>query len=221
MKFLSEKYLLALEKTKQTDFLYFISSSYFLRFGKMKEFKANIDIDISAANNNPKFIHRVVTKELKKKLPDNTKLKLYPFSLQKGTNIYGIIFGASHPRAVDKFLSLAWNKNKINGEADFDIDNDFIKESQSDIFNSKVFTKIEQFKENVREKVLTREITNNFDLFNFVMAEGHIGNHAADCLKEMKKNGEIDFNGKSPLVTYDNVYKNKKLIEYKVLKNET
>jgi three-Cys-motif partner protein len=36
MKFLSDKYFLELEKTKTTDFLYFLSSSYFWRFGNKK-----------------------------------------------------------------------------------------------------------------------------------------------------------------------------------------
>lgn len=220
IRFLADKYLLELEKTKKTDFLYFISSSYFLRFSEQEEFKSHVDIDISAAKGNSKSIHRVVTEELRKKLTSNTELKLYPFSIEKKQNVYGIIFGASHPKAVDKFLSLAWNKNKLNGEADFDIDDDITKKTQMDIFSPKRLTKIELFKENVKEKVLAKEITNNFELYNFTLEEGHIGSHAAECLKEMKSNGEINFDGKSPLVTYDNVYKNKKQIDYKVLKNE-
>jgi three-Cys-motif partner protein len=220
IKFLSDKYLLELEKFKQTDFLYFVSSSYFLRFGNKPEFKEHVDIDMSLARKDPyKFIHRNIIEQLRKKLPSNTDLKLYPFSLKKGSNIYGIIFGASHPRAVDKFLSIAWKRNGINGEADFDIDDDVAKK-QDDMFD-KQLTKIDQFKENVRSNILGKAITNSFDLYDFTLEQGHIGRHAADRLKEMKKNGEVSFEGISPLVTYDNVYKNKKKIEYQILKNET
>lgn len=220
IKYLSDKYLLELEKPKQTDFLYFVSSSYFLRFGDRPEFKGHVDFDMSLARKNPyKFIHRSIIEQLRKKLPSNTDLKLYPFSLKKGSNIYGIIFGASHPRAVDKFLSIAWKRNGINGEADFDIDDDVAKK-QDDMFD-KTLTKIDQFKENVRSNILSKAITNNFDLYNFTLEQGHIGRHAADCLKGMKKNEEVSFEGISPLVTYDNVYKNKKKIEYQILKNET
>lgn len=221
IKYLSDKYLLELEKFKQTDFLYFVSSSYILRFGNEPEFREHLDIDMSLAKKDPyKFIHRNIIEQLRKKLPSNTDLKLYPFSLKKGPNIHGIIFGASHLRAVDKFLTLAWKRNKINGEANFDIDDDAAK-NQFDLFSEPKLKKIEQFKENVRTKVLGKEITNNFELFNFAMEQGHIGSHAADCLKEMKKNGEVSFEGISPLVTYDNVYKNKKKIDYLILKNET
>lgn len=218
IKFLSDKYLLELERTRQTDFLYFVSASYFWRFGDSKEFKEHLDIDMIEAKKDPyKFIHRNIIEQLRKKLPNNTKVKLYPFSLKKGANIHGIIFGASHPRAVDKFLSIAWKRNETNGQANFDIDDDASKK-QLDIWAGKKLTKIEEFKENLRTKVLAGQIKNNFDALHFVHDEGHIGNHAADSLKEMKKNREITYDGTSPLVTYDNVYKNIKKMEYKILK---
>ncbi len=215
IKFLSDKYFLELEKTSTTDFLYFVSASYFWRFGESREFKMHLDIDMEAAKKDPyKFIHRNIIDQLRKKLPLRTKLKLYPFSIKKGANIHGIIFGASHPRAVDKFLTIAWKRNETNGEANFDIDDDAQK-NQLDIFAGKKLTKIEKFKEDVKAKILNKEITSNFDLFNYVLAEGHIGNHAAECLKAMKRAGSVKYEGTSPLVTYDNVYKNNKRIEYK------
>lgn len=219
VKFLSDKYLLELERTRQTDFLYFVSSSYIWRFGDSKEFKDHLDIEMTTAKQDPyKFIHRNIIDQLRKKLPNDSKLKLYPFSLKKGANIHGIIFGASHPRAVDKFLSIAWKRNETNGQANFDIDED-AKKVQLDLFKGKKMTKIEEFKENVRLKVLGKQIKNNFDALQFAHDEGHIGSHASECLKEMKRKGEIDYEGLSPLVTYENVYKAKKKIEYKIIKD--
>lgn len=219
IKFLSDKYFLELEKTKQTDFLYFVSASYFWRFGESDEFKTHLDIDMAVAKKDPyKFIHRNIIEQLRKRLPKNSQLRLYPFSLKKGPNIHGIIFGASHTRAVDKFLSIAWKRNELNGEANFDINDDKSK-SQLSIFGEKKLTKIEAFKEDVRTKILSGQIRNNFELLDFVYEQGHIGNHAAECLKEMKKSGEIDFEGASPLVTYENVYKKNKKVDYKILRH--
>jgi hypothetical protein len=150
-------------------------------------------------------------------LPVGSKLKLYPFSLKKGANIHGIIFGASHPRAVEKFLAIAWKRNDTNGEANFDIDEDKKKE-QLDLFAGKQLTKIEAFQSRLREKVLNGSISNNFAAFDFAMDEAHIGTHAADALKKMKKEGLIDYDGSSPLVTYDNVYKSLRKLSYKILK---
>ena len=217
IKFLSEKYFLELENTKQTDFLYFLSASYFWRFGESKEFKVHLDIDMVEAKKDPyKFIHRNILEQLRNKLPGATKLKLYPFSLRKGANIHGIIFGATHPRAVDKFLSIAWKRNEINGEANFDIDDDKSK-NQISLFEGKKLTKIEEFQSNVREKIVNGQIKDNFDMLDYVYNEGHIPSHAAECLRDMKRNKEIDYEGTSPLVTYENVYKKNKKVAYKIL----
>lgn len=61
---------------------------------------------------------------------------LYPFTLKKGTNIYGIIFGASHPRAVDKFLKIVWDKDQVSGEANFDIHDDIEKTEQPQLIGT-------------------------------------------------------------------------------------
>ncbi|HKR06673.1 MAG TPA: three-Cys-motif partner protein TcmP [Bacteroidia bacterium] len=218
IKFLSDKYLLELEKLSTTDFLYYVSSSYFKWLGETEEFKKHVDLDIELLRNNPyRFIHRNVIEQLRKKLPSNSKLKLYPFSLKKGANIFGIVFGAKHPLAVDKFLNIAWKRNPVNGDANFDIDEDTTK-GQIDLWGNKRKTKIEEFKENLKAKVLANEIKNNFEALLFVYDEGHIGNHAAEVLRELKKKGEINYDGISPLVTYDNVFKNHKKVEYKSLK---
>lgn len=219
IKYLSDKYFLELEKTKQTDFLYFVSASHFWRFGESKEFKMHLEIDMTEAKKHGyKHIHRNVTEQLRKKLPQNTELKLYPFSLKKGANIHGVIFGAKHPRAVEKFLTIGWKRNGVNGDANFDIDEDAGK-AQRVLFGEQKLTKIESFKKHVRQLVLTRQLTNNFDLLAYTYAAGHIGKHASDCLLEMKRNKEIDFDGRSPLVTYDSVYnyKKRKQVFYKLI----
>jgi three-Cys-motif partner protein len=210
------KHISMLEKTSKTDFLYFVSSSFVRRFGDRDEFKIHLNVDMQELNDQPyKFIHRTLLSEIRQTLlPLETKMRLYPFSIKKGSNIYGIIFGASHIRAVEKFLGIAWKKNKTNGEANFDIDDDS-KKSQLSLFGEKKLTKIESFQNLIREKILRKEITNNLDLFILVLEEGHIGMHAADCLRAMKKNGEISYESTSPLITYEN-YKDKKILEYKV-----
>ncbi|MEZ4941578.1 MAG: three-Cys-motif partner protein TcmP [Saprospiraceae bacterium] len=217
IRFSADRYLLELEKTVRTDFLYFISSSYFWRFGNLDEFKMYVSLDMDEIKKNPyRFIHRSLITELRKRLPPDSKLKLYPFSLKKGANIHGIIFGASHPRAVEKFLTVAWKRNETNGEANFDIDEDRTKD-QLDLFEGKRLTKIETFQLKLRELVLAQRITNNSEAFNFALNEAHLGSHAAEELKRMKKAGLISFDGPSPLVTYENVYKNSRLLSYKIL----
>lgn len=217
IKFLSDDYLLSLEKCSETDFLYFVSSSYFWRFGDHDAFRLHLNIDIEEAKKDPyKFIHKSVIKQLKRRLPDNTQLRLYPYTLEKGANIHGIIFGASHPRAVDKFLSVAWKRNELNGEANFDIHND-IKPAQMSIFGEKK-SKIEIFEDEVEENVISGALINNRELFQFTLDKGHIGSHSAKKLRELKKAGKVHYDGTSPLVTYDNVFKKNRIIKYEVNK---
>jgi three-Cys-motif partner protein len=215
IKFTSEKYFLELEKTTTTDFLYFISSSYFWRFGESDEFKMNLDINMEEAKKNTyKFIHVSIIDQLRKKLPNGTKLKLYPFSLKKGVNIHGIIFGASHIRAVDKFLKIAWERNRDNGQANFDIFDDATA-NQLDAFSGLPRrTRIQSFQDTVKKKILNGEIKDNFALFNYVMDQGFLGSHAADAVKELKQRKQVSYESSSPLVTYENVHQTKRNLVY-------
>ncbi|MDD3738728.1 MAG: three-Cys-motif partner protein TcmP [Lentimicrobiaceae bacterium] len=219
IKYLADKYLLELANTKETDFLYYVSSSYFLRFGETKEFKKNIYIDIEKAKKNPyKYVHKSILEQLKKSLPKESKLSLYPFTIKKGNNIYGIIFGATHIRAVDKFLKTAWKSNELNGEANFDINNDEVKSLYNkDLFGTPIYTKIEEFSTKLRDLILKGKINNNKKAYDFTLKEGHIDKHASEVISQMKRDGFITFDGRSPLVNYDQVYKNNRIVNYEIV----
>jgi len=203
IKFLSNKYVHKLESTTKTDFLYFVSSSYFLRFGDSEEFKKHISFDMEEARKDPySFIHRSLLKQLKNDLPKSSALRLYPFTLKKGSNYHGIIFGAKSLRAVEKFLSIAWDKNSINGEANFDIDEDQ-KKSQLEMFGDAKPTKIEVFEQNLEKFINSSRVTTNKEIFVFAMEAGHPAKHATECLKKLRKEGKIEYEGRSPKVTFD------------------
>ena len=189
-----------------------------MRFGKAPEFKKYFDFDLNAAKKDPyNFIHRHLINQIKQKLNSNSRLKLYPYTIKKRNNVYGLIFGATHPIAVDKFLNISWKRNEINGEADFDLDEDAAK-SQLNLFETKKLTKIEKFRSLVQENVLAGKITDNFELYSFTLGQGHVGKHAATEIRALKENKKIDYVGVSPLVNYDNVHRKKKRVVFKVLK---
>ena len=187
IKFLSEKYFLELEKTSQTDFLYFVAASHFWRFGDRPAFKMHLDIDMEMAKKNPyRFIHQSIIEQLRTKLPVDTKFRLYPFSLKKGANIHGIIFGASHPAAVDKFLHLAWKRNDHNGVANFDIDDDR-RVIQGDLFLPRKMSRKEAFCKDLRTQLLNGHLKTNEDVLEFSQEHGVLPSLAADEIKKMKK----------------------------------
>jgi three-Cys-motif partner protein len=209
-------YIDDLAKTKTTDFLYYLSSSFFIRFGQEKSFKSVIDVDIELLRNEPyNKIHKNILEKLRTKLPQNTELKLYPFTIRKKANVYGIIFGATHIRAVDKFLKVAWNKNSINGEANFDIDDDRRK-SQLDLFVGQKLNKIETFKQHLQREILEGKIKTNKEAYHYTLLQGHISKHASDKVKQMKKEGLIIFSENSPLINYEQIFQKKRIIKFEI-----
>ena len=214
-------YISEFEKFDRTDFLLFISSSSLRRFAETPEFKDALKLgkdEIEKFKNSPyKLIHEATIQFLKGRLSPNLPLKLYPFSLKKGSNIYGLIFGAKHPLAADIFLHIVWKINTTNGSANYDIYDDEEKK-QPNLFPELVGkTTIQLFQEKFKEEVLEGRIQTNKDAYYYTIEKGHIPKHATEVLRSLKKEGIINYTG-SPLVNYENVVKNGRIIKYE--KNE-
>jgi len=216
VKFISKEYINKLEKLKTTDFLYFVSSSFFKRYGKTDEFKKVLNIDESELEKEEyRNMHRLVINKIKSRLEEGTELKLFPFSIRKNSNIYGIVFGAKHYAAVDKFLDISWKRNKINGEADFDIDEDASK-NQTQLFGNNKMTKIEKFQDDLEKQLIAAKKASNKVVLLYTYENGHIPQHAAEVLKKMKKQGILDYDSKSPYLTYENVFRKRNIIDYQI-----
>lgn len=212
------QFLINLERT---DFMFFISSTHIQRFAKSPELKTHhpkFDVE-KIKSTSRKRIHNVICDEFYKYVPAGIKsYGLIPFSLMKDdkNNIYGLIFVCKHPLAADKFLNIVWRQNAINGNANFDIDEDAMK-AQTHLFDAPKPTKIEFFKFLLREKVLHREIKNNREAYFFSLNQGHISSHANDEINKMKKEKLITFESKSSLVNYVKVIKERRILEYKLV----
>lgn len=184
------------------DYLFFSSSSYLKRFDFDKYFP---DLIIKGVEQTE--IHRKLLEYYRHHLPEKSKTKLYPFTLKKNRNIYGLIFGSQHILGVDKFLKIAWGLNPVNGEANFDIDDDNSKK-QLELFGKKM-TKIESFKENLKKYiVLKKKITNN-ELYHYTLERGFIPKYAQEVLKEMREEKQLEHYS-YPYLNYDSIYKKKK-----------
>ncbi|ACL05944.1 three-Cys-motif partner protein TcmP [Desulfatibacillum aliphaticivorans] len=176
----------------KTDFLFFISSSYLRRFAGEPSFRTIFpDLDPEVIKNAPHDqSHRIVLETYRKRIPDNNLTLLYPFSIMKNSNIYGLIFGSKHLLGVQKFLKIAWNKDKLAGEADYDID---------DVEQIKIFeedqkiSKVEAFERKLEKFVaLKREVT-NWEVLRFTLEEGHIPKHAREKMSDLKKRGKVHY----------------------------
>ena len=186
---------------QKTDFLFFVSSSAMKRFANTSEFQTHFpDIDLDTISN-AKYedIHRIMLDYYKNKIPAGNETKLYPFTLKKDTNIYGLVFGSKHPLGVEKFLKLAWDKNKINGEANFDIDKD-VQRSQPTLFDflpeyEKHKTKREIFEIDLEKFIQQNGEVDNREIYHFTLCQGHPTSHARECVRRLKKENKVEYKG--------------------------
>ncbi|MCL4511242.1 MAG: three-Cys-motif partner protein TcmP [Bacteroidetes bacterium] len=205
-----------------TDFIFFVSSSYVHRFPDEPEVRRHhprFDFD-KIKNTSWKKVHNVVCDEFRRYVPSNVKRYwIIPFSIMKPdmVNIYGLIAVTKHPLGADKFLNAAWKENALNGNANFDIEEEE-KKKQGDFFKPRTLTKIESFQLMLQELILKRNIKNNSDAYYLTLDEGHIGKHANEKIMEMKRDKLITFDSPSSLVNYKKVEKEKRIIEYKLVK---
>ena len=221
IKFIADKFFNSLINKPQTDFFYYLSSSFFVRFGDTPEFKAIVpEATMEEIKEKPyKYIHNEILNYLKSKLPANSEVMLYPFTIKKKAGVYGIIFGASHILAADKFLTIAWKINEVNGAANFDIDDDWGKDQLSfDFWGPPEIKKIDAFKRDLRTKILAGEIKNNREAYIFTMEKGHISTHAKEEISEMKREKLISYDGSWPKVNYIAAIKDCEIVEYKIVK---
>ena len=205
-----------------TEFLFFISSSYIHRFIEQDEVKKyHPKFDSDKIKQTPrKQIHNIICDEFGKYVPANIQsYGLIPFSIMKNDkiNVYGLIFVSRHIRGADKFLHTVWKENALNGNANYDIDED-LQKNQLHLFDGKKLTKIESFQNNLRNLILDGNIKNNFDAYVFTLNQGHISSHANEEIKRMKKEKLITFESPSSLVNYETVIKETKILEYKLVK---
>lgn len=216
VKHITENVFLELIKFPKTDFMFFISSSSFKRFASDPSFQRHFpDIDLKKIYTTKQAcMHRLILQYYRSKIPRISKIKLYPFTIKKGSNIYGLIFGSNHPRGVDKFLKIAWDANELNGEANFDIDDDW-EAKQGVLFGDKKLTKIGKHKQELEEYILSKKEVSNIELFDYTLENGHIGAHTVEVLKRLKKNNKIEYEG-HPCISYDKCYKKRELKHFKI-----
>jgi len=217
IKQITQEVFLDLTHFSKTDFMFFISSSFFKRFATDISFNKYFpDIDHhEVIRSKQTEIHRIIYQYYKNKLPQNSLTKLYPFTIKKGRNIYGLIFGTNHPLGVDKFLKIAWETNALNGEANFDINEDW-QTSQEVLFGKKMMSKKEKFQVDLEHHILSMDTISNKEIYDFTLENGHIINNALPVLKKMQKDNKISYSGHHN-ISYNKCYKEKELKYFKVI----
>ncbi len=180
---------------KQTDFLFFISSSYIKRFSDLEEFRKYLKITRQDLEGKSYYhIHRVVLDYYRSQIPETKKYFLAPFSIKKASGIYGLIFGTNHTLGIEKFLHVCWKHDRLTGEANFDIDNEKIDINNLGLFQEyNIPTKKQIFDKSLREKILKSELKTNIEVYLFTLNEGFLLKDSNVILKDLLKNGKINY----------------------------
>ena len=219
IKHVSQQIFSTLDSFQRTDFMFFIASSFFNRFGKTSAFKEYFpDLDQSAIKDVPfTDIHRAIVDYYKGKLPQFSKTRLSSFTIKKDQNIYGLIFGTKNILGAEKFLHIAWGKNAINGEANFDIDDDIDKQ-QAELFpEMKRKTKIEKFHDDLRELINESGSVTNKAMYDYAVENGFLPAHVTDWVRKMRQEGIVEYQGHAR-ISYDKCYKNPELLTFELVK---
>lgn len=181
---------------KQTDFLFFISSSYVKRFAEMEEFKKYLSITKQDIEGKSYYhIHRIVLDYYRSLITG--RYFLSPFSIKKPSGIYGLIFGTNHTYGMEKFLKVCWKHDKLTGEANFDIDNEKIDLLKPTLFEQyNVPSKRQLFEKRLTERILAKSLGTDYDVYVWTLDEGFLPKDANDVLRTLKNQGKIDFSFK-------------------------
>jgi len=183
---------------ERTDFLFFISSSFIARFIDLPEFAAYIALTrADFVETDSLHCHRVICDYYRSLVPDGVEYYIAPFSIKKGKNVYGLIFGSHNLLGLRKFLECAWDTDPNTGEANFNIDNDHIVATQQlSLFEAEnVVKKLDYYQNEITSWLQVAERT-NFDIYKYSLLHGFLPKHTNDILREMEKNGVLEITTK-------------------------
>jgi three-Cys-motif partner protein len=165
------------------DFLFFISSSALYRFRDHPAIRQKI-----TRPDDYYHVHRAVLAYYRDLLPDPAAFYLAPFSIKRGANIYGVIFGSAHPLGMDKFLQVAWKKDEINGEANFDIERENLSAMQPHLpladFRP---TKLKAFERELEQQIRSGQFRDEAAVVRLSFEHGVKRQHAGPVLKKLTK----------------------------------
>jgi len=182
-----------LTESPRTDFIFFISSSFIRRFKEhpyiLKYFETNrINFDESK----PEECHKYVANYFRTLIPKEIEFYLHQFTIKKGSNYYGLIFGTGHTLGMEKFLKVCWDKDKLSGESNFSMYNDY---QPNTLFYTETNTvRINDYKDQLKKAILTRKISNNLDGMKHALLNGVPTRAYIEVLEEIK--GKIEIVGK-------------------------
>ncbi|MBC7382803.1 MAG: hypothetical protein H7296_07375 [Bacteroidia bacterium] len=139
-------------------------------------------------------IHKLVLNHFRELVPKQKKYYLSSFSLKKGSNIYGLIFGSGHPLGIEKFIDTCWKIDPERGEANYDIDEENISQSQFNLFTNELSrpNRLMSFEHALESKILSQEITSDKDIYLFRILYGFKEAHVKKVINKLIASNKLE-----------------------------
>lgn len=194
-KQIDEDVFLHLVNSPTTDFIFFIASSFIRRFQTLpavtKYFKEN---QIRFDESKPKECHRVIAEYYRSLVPSDKEYYIHAFTIQKGKNYYGLIFGTNHSLGMEKFVKVCWKHDTMSGESNCNIDNDYLPGTL--FFEQDNSNKKSTVKEEIEKLIMSGAITSNIQGLQYALKRGCEPKLFVEVITQLKKAGKVTIIGK-------------------------
>lgn len=178
-----------LVKSPKTDFIFFIASSFINRFKDHPYVVKYFDTSkIQFTDCKPKERHRLIA-EYFEHLVNLEEYYIHHFTIKKGSNYYGLIFGTSHTYGMEKFLKVCWKKDEFSGESTENNYDDY--ENNTLFYNPELSNKKENVKKEIIEQVLNGTIKDNISGFKFTLKRRCLPDLFTKTIIELEKENKI------------------------------
>lgn len=194
-KQIDEDVFVELVNSPTTDFIFFIASSFIRRFQTLpavtKYFREN---QIRFDEAKPKECHRAIADYYKSLVPSDKEYYINAFTIQKGKNYYGLIFGTNHSLGMEKFVKVCWKHDSMSGDSNCNIDEDYLPGTL--FFDQENSNKKSMVKEQIERLILNGSITTNIEGLKYALTHGCEPKLFVEVITKLKKDQRISIEGK-------------------------
>jgi hypothetical protein len=161
------------------------------RFIETPEIGSKFKLNVSEVKNvEYNAIHRLMCNHFRDEI-NSENYFLAPFSLKKGPNIYGIIFGSSSLYGLEKFLQVCWKIDNQTGEANYSIEDEAFWSGKLSLFpEDNSIKKIDLFKKELQSFFI--EAKTNNETYRLALLKGFPPSKANEILRELQAKNAIE-----------------------------
>ncbi len=202
------------------DFIFFISTSFISRFREHPNTKKYIETEkLNFDDAKPKDCHRIIADYFRSMIPEYKEYYIHHFTIQKENkaNFYGLVFGTGHTLGMEKFLKICWQKDVMSGEANFNISNDY--EKQTLFYDESMSNRKIEIKELLIKEIYSFRIKDNISGIKYVMKNGGQPSIFVEVIDSLIKEEKIEVVNSKKNSQKTNVHQMTKY-EFKVLKED-